>query len=97
MKLLKPYQDEGYFQAFPFGTDLLPDDVALGGSLKAMKALAGGYPLKLVGGLLLELIRPIPKSAARHIERMKLENPSSLKEKLLRKMVVFALRNNKRL
>jgi acyl-CoA hydrolase len=97
LKLLKPYQDEGYFQPFPFGTDLLPDDIALGGSLKVMKALAGGYPLKLAGGLLFELIRPIPKSAARHIERMKLDKPSSIKEKLLRKMVIFALRNNKRL
>jgi len=96
-KLLKPYQDQGYFQPFPFGTDLLPDDIALGGSLKAMKGLAAGYPLKLVKGLLLELIRPIPKTIDRHLERMFLKNPSSLKERIMRKMVVFALRNNNRL
>ncbi len=96
-KLLKPYQEQGYFQPFPFGTDLLPDDIALGGSLKAMKGLAAGYPLKLVKGLLFELIRPIPKSAQRHIDRMKLTEPSGLKEKIMRKMVIFALRNNNRL
>ncbi len=97
VKLLKPYQDQGYFQPFPFGTDLLPDDIALGGSLKAMKGLAAGYPLKLVKGLLLELMRPIPKSAERHIERMKLTEPASLKERIMRKMIIFALRNNNRL
>lgn len=97
VKLLKPYQDQGYFQPFPFGTDLLPDDIALGGSLKAMKGLAAGYPLKLVKGLLLELIRPIPKSAQRHIERMKLTEPASIKERIMRKMIIFALRNNNRL
>ena len=97
IKLLKPYQEQGYFQPFPFGTDLLPDDIALGGSLKVLKATAAGYPLKLVKGLLFELFRPIPASAQRHIERMKLENPESVKERILRKMVVFALRNNNRL
>lgn len=97
VKLLKPYQDQGYFQPFPFGTDLLPDDIALGGSLKAMKGLAAGYPLRLVKGLLLELIRPIPKSAQRHIERMKLTQPASVKERIMRKMIIFALRNNNRL
>ncbi|HNX24305.1 MAG TPA: hypothetical protein PKG60_09675, partial [Spirochaetota bacterium] len=97
VKLLKPYQDQGYFQPFPFGTDLLPDDIALGGSLKAMKGLAAGYPLKLVTGLLLEFIRPIPKSAQRHIERMKLTEPASIKERVMRKMIIFALRNNNRL
>lgn len=97
VKLLKPYQDQGYFQPFPFGTDLLPDDIALGGSLKAMKGLAAGYPLKLVKGLLFELIRPIPKSAQRHIERMKLTEPASIKERIMRKMIIFALRNNNRL
>lgn len=95
--LLKPYQGEGYFNTFPFGTDLSDDDIALGGSLKAMKALAAGYPGKLIRGILLELFRPVPQSAARHIERMGLSKPSSGKERILRKVIVFALRNNKRL
>ena len=97
VKLLKPYQEQGYFQPFPFGTDLSPDDIALGGSLKVLKVTAAGAPLKLAKGLLLELFRPIPASAQRHIERMQLTNPASVKERILRKMVIFALRNNKRL
>jgi hypothetical protein len=97
VSLLKPYQEKGYFKPFPFGTDLLPIEIKLGGSLKAMKALVGGAPLKFVRGLVFELIRPIPKSAAEYIERMNLAKPSSLKEKIMRKMIVFALRNNKML
>ncbi len=96
-KLLKPYQDDGYFKPFPFGTDLNDDDIALGGSLKVLKATAAGSPLKLVKGLLVELFRPLPEYAQRHIERMKLSNPASVKERIMRKMVVFALRNNNRL
>jgi hypothetical protein len=51
----------------------------------------------MVKGLLLEFFKPIPKSAHNHIERMNLLNPSSLKEKIMRKTVVFALRNNNEL
>jgi Acetyl-CoA hydrolase len=92
--LLKPYQNQGVFQAFPFGTDLTEDEAALGGALKSIKKLSTENRLKLMRGLLLELFRPIPKSTYRYIERMKLLDPSTLKERILRKMVVFALRNN---
>jgi hypothetical protein len=60
-----------------------------------MKNLMGGYPLKFVGGAVFELLRPIPKSAAKYLERMDLAKPSSIKEKITRKLIVFALRNNK--
>ena len=95
--LLKPYQAQGLFQPFPFGTDLTTDDIALGGSLKALKGLSKGNPLKMLKGLLLEFFKPIPKSAHNHMERMNLLNPSSIKDKIMRKTVVFALRNNNEL
>lgn len=95
--ILGPYQQQGYFKPHPFGTDLTPDEIALGGSLKALKALSTGYPLRMARGLFLELFRPIPKSAYRYLEMMDLSKPKNIKERLLRKMVVFALRNNKRL
>jgi len=93
--LLKPYQERGYFQPFPFGTDLTQQEIKLGGSLKAMKALVAGYPLKFARGVGLEFIRPIPKSAAEYLARMDLAKPSSVKERVMRKLIVFALRNNK--
>jgi len=95
--VLKPYQAEGYFKPFPFGTDLTDQEIALGGSLKGMKALAQGAPLKLAGGLLTELFKFTPKTATQYLEMMDLHKPSSLKEKILKKMVVFALRHNKKI
>lgn len=92
--LLSPYQAKGYFHPFPFGTDLTRDDIELAGSLKALKHLGSGYPGKLAKGLLLESFRPIPESAHHHLERMELIKPSSIKERIYRKMVVLALRNN---
>ncbi len=95
--LLKPYQAQGLFQPYPFGTDLTRQEIILGGSLKAFKALATGYPLKMIRGLLLELFRPTPPSAYDYLARMDLHQPASLKERFLRKTVVFALRNNQQL
>ena len=92
--LLKPYQEHGIFHPFPFGTDLTADDITLGGALKALKGLSKGNPLKMVMGVLLEFFKPIPKSTHNHMERMNLLNPSSLKDKIMRKTVIFALRNN---
>ncbi|MGE5405073.1 MAG: acetyl-CoA hydrolase/transferase C-terminal domain-containing protein [Candidatus Saccharibacteria bacterium] len=96
-ELLNPYKQQGYFQPFPFGTDLMPEEVALGGSLKGLKALSTGDPVKLYSGILKELFKPIPEAAEPYIKRMDLENPSTIKEKVMRKMVVFALRNAGRL
>jgi acyl-CoA hydrolase len=94
-KLLKPYQAQGYFKAFPFGTDFTPEEVTLGGSLRGMKNLLTGSPLKFGRGVLFELLRPIPKSAEKYLVRMGLAKPASMKEKITRKLVLFALRNNK--
>ncbi|PKL16567.1 MAG: hypothetical protein CVV49_15640 [Spirochaetae bacterium HGW-Spirochaetae-5] len=93
-KLLKPYQDKGYFKAFPFGTDLTDDDIELGSSLKAMKVLGESSKIKMIAGLIGEFVKPVPVSAERHLKRMKLDKPESFKEKIYRKMILFALRNN---
>lgn len=95
--ILAPYQQKGYFKPHPYGTDLTQDEIILGGSLKALKALSTGYPLKLAGGLFLELFRPVPRTAHRYLELVDLAQPKGVKERMLRKMVVFALRNSKRI
>jgi len=91
--LLKPYQSQGLFPQFPFGTELTEVDVTLIGALKGLKGLAKGNRIKLVKGMALELFRPIPKTAQHYLERMKLLHPSSINERILRKIIVFALRS----
>lgn len=92
--LLAPYQAQGYFPPFPFGTEFTEDDADLVGALKGFQAFASGYPGKVVRSLLLELIRPIPQAAHHHLHRMELMEPSSAKERLFRKIVVLALRHS---
>ncbi|MDO0826072.1 acetyl-CoA hydrolase/transferase C-terminal domain-containing protein [Desulfosporosinus nitroreducens] len=92
--LLKPYQTHGVFQPFPFGTDLTDTEIALGGALKGLKKLSSGNRLKMATGLLQEFFRPIPESTHHYMERLNLLKPSSIQERILRKLVVFALRNN---
>lgn len=91
--LLKPYQSQGFFPQFPFGTDLTEIDVTLAGALKGLKGLAKGNRLKMAKGMVQEFFRPIPNSAQHYLDRMKLVHASSINEKIMRKTVVFALRN----
>ena len=93
-ELLAPYQAQGYFPPFPFGTDFSPEDLQLAGSLKALNALVSSSPGKVVKGMLAELFRSIPASAQPHLDRMELARPTSVKERIYRKLVVLALRNN---
>lgn len=92
--LLKPYQSQGVFLPFPFGTDLTETEIALGGALKSLKKLSAGSPFKLAGGMAKEFARPIPASASPYLKRLKLHKPASFQERVMRKLVVFALRNN---
>ncbi|HOP30618.1 MAG TPA: acetyl-CoA hydrolase/transferase C-terminal domain-containing protein, partial [Spirochaetota bacterium] len=94
-ELIKPYQEQGYFKVFPFGTDFKMEEVMLASSMRALKELASDKPLKLLRGLLLEAIKPVPESASVFIRHMELEKPASLKERIARNMVILALRNSK--
>lgn len=95
--LLKPYQEKGYFKVFPFGTDIMDDEVVIGGSLKAFKAKAADSKLFAVKGLLSEFKRSVPENAIPYLKRMQLDTTSSFKEKIMQKVVLFALRNNEKI
>jgi acyl-CoA hydrolase len=93
-EMLKPFQAEGYFPAFPFGTDLFEEEIILGGSLKALAKTS--KPL-IVRGILFELFRFVPEKAEPLLKRMQLDKPSNLREKILQKVVLAALRLNKKI
>lgn len=86
---LKPFQADGHFAPFPFGTDFTTEEIAIGGSLKA---LAAKKKPTIIKGLLSELFRPIPPRAKPYLERMQLDNPKTGKEKIMRKVVLSAMR-----
>lgn len=92
--MLKPFQADGLFVAFPFGTDFTAEEVAIGGSLKALTAKKKPVIIK---GLLKELFKPVPAHAEPYLKRMQLDAPSGRKEKIMQKVVLSALRANGRI
>lgn len=91
---LKPFQKNGHFPPFPFGTDLTEEEIAIGGSLKSF---AKKKKAAVVKSIVTELFRPIPPVAAPFLKRMQLDKPRSGKERLLRKVVLSAMRANGRI
>ena len=89
---IKKYQAKGYFKQFPFGTDILPDEVVLAGSLKGLVAYKTEKPVKTILKLVTELVKPVPEKAAPYLKRMDLEKPANFGERFQQKTVIAALK-----
>jgi len=90
---IRPYQAQGYFKQFPFGTDVLPEEAVLAGSLKGLKAYKDAKPVSTIFKLLTEMVKPVPEKAAPYLKRMDLENPKNFGERFQQKTVLVALKN----
>jgi len=94
---IKPYQAQGHFKQFPFGTDLLPEEITLGGSLKMFKNFKTEHPISMARGLISEMLRSVPEKAIPYLKRMELDKPANFNEKFLQKIVILALRRNNKI
>jgi len=92
--MLKPFQADGHFVPFPFGTDFTAEEVVIGGSLKTLKAKRKG---EIIKGIVKEMFKTVPPHAEPYLKRMRLDNPSDRKEKIMRKVVLSALRAHGRI
>ena len=92
--MLRPYQSDGHFVAFPFGTDFTAEEIAIGASLKTINAKSRGQQIKL---LVKEMFKPIPPHAMPFLVRMGLDNPQNREEKIQQKIVIAAMRAANRL
>ena len=87
----KPQRAQGLFGAFPLGSDFTPEELKLAAALKQVKAKAGATPKwKLLLGLL-RAGEP-PASMQPYLARLKLEQPKTLQDKVVRMLLVEALR-----
>lgn len=86
---MKPFREQGYFKPFPLGQDLTAEEVVLIGSLRKLKHNLAAKKVNL--GSLGKTITSVPSITMPYLERMRLDKPSSLKEKVLQKVVVYAL------
>lgn len=90
---LGPFADD--LEQFPFGTRLTDEEVALGGALRSLQAKMQNREFR--GLLGLQNIRQsvsVPQAAEPYLERMDLDSPSTVRERLYRRLVVLALADN---
>ena len=78
----------GLFEQFPFGTDFTPEEVVLG---KALTALKDKTVRTLPRARDLGRTFAIPEKAQPYLQRMRLDAPRGVKERLMQRVVVYAL------
>jgi acyl-CoA hydrolase len=88
---IAPFKAKGFFEPFPFGTDFTDEELVIGKSLKWLKAqmTEGFSKVSSLGKAM--TIRTVPEGAKPYLERLHLDNPGSAKEKMMQKLVVYAL------
>ncbi|MBF0376638.1 MAG: hypothetical protein HQK72_04055 [Desulfamplus sp.] len=86
-----PYRMQGFFSAFPFGTAFTKEEIILGKALRGFKELAARNKFAVMNGLISKSIGGIPEKAIPYLERMDLANPKTVQERMMQKMVIFAL------
>jgi hypothetical protein len=92
--MFKPFQADGHFAPFPFGTDFTAEEIVIGGSLKALTAKKKPAIIK---GLIAEMFKSVPPHAEPYLKRMQLDKPGTSKEKIMRKVVLSAMRASGRI
>jgi acyl-CoA hydrolase len=80
----------GLFPALPFGTDLTPEELVLGRALRQLKDDVAKRRFWPTARALRATLVP-PRETLPYLERMRLDRPSSLRERLLRTVVLYAL------
>jgi acyl-CoA hydrolase len=90
-RLLAPYRARGLFRPFPFGTDLTHEEIALRQALEYLKRIRTQKRLPLTQARHLRSVAVVPDSARPYLERMGLDAPRTLKERLMQRALVYAL------
>ncbi len=90
-RALAPHRAAGLFGELPYGSDLTPEEIALGRALRRLQARARTWSGRLA--IAARLLRPLPRDADRValLERMNLAAPRGAGERWLRRLVAASL------
>jgi acyl-CoA hydrolase len=89
--ILAPYRARDQLQPFPFGTDLTREEVVLAKALRGLKRMVARKRPPLRHLRHVRKLVTVPETARPYLERMGLARPRGIKERLLRRAVVYAL------
>ncbi|WP_150914488.1 acetyl-CoA hydrolase/transferase C-terminal domain-containing protein [Marinobacter halotolerans] len=91
---IKALRDEGFFPPFPLGTDFTDEEIALGKSLKDIKALME-RPKEMIRALIRSFVHKVDaKEAHPFLERLSLEHPDTPRDKILQHLLLLELEEN---
>ncbi len=85
------YREQGLFDQFPFGTDLTREEVVLAKALRALQRVVDRKRPTAPKPTHLRSMVSVPETARVYLERMGLDKPRTLKERLLQRAVLYAL------
>jgi acyl-CoA hydrolase len=90
-RVLAPHRERGLFRKFPFGTDLTEEEVVLGKALEFLKQAVERKKLRMPRFAEIRKTINVPINARSYLERMELDRPHTIKERLLKRALVYAL------
>jgi len=85
-RTLESFRREGLLPEYPQGTDLTDVEATLARALRAMQAGKRRASPKIIR----RVLSP-PEEASPYLERLRLDEPSSLRERVMRRVVLYAL------
>ena len=90
-RCLAAHQEQGLLPSYPFGTDMTKEEIALGASLRRIKALSE-EPRHFIAKSLKALLHRGDEAAARpFLERIHLDHPETTKDFLLQQLLMLEL------
>lgn len=92
--ILGKWRKKGFFPAFPLGSDFTHEEIALGKSLKDIKALMSN-PRSMVKAVIRSFVHKVDAEEAKpFLERLSLTHPDSTKDKILQHLLLLELEEN---
>lgn len=90
-KSLASYRKRGLFPPFPFGTDLTEEENTLRKALLVLKQMSEGRKFRVPQFADLRKTLLVPDRAQPYLARMELNRPKTIKERFMRRSLVYAL------
>ena len=89
---LQAFRKQNYFPAFPFGSDFTDEEIVLGKVLKSLKSSLSG-PAAIAMALARAVdVGPLPEKAIPYLQRMQLEQPETIKERMAQRLIIAELK-----
>ena len=94
ISILGEWRKKGLFPAFPLGSDFTSEEIALGKSLKDIKAIMSN-PRSMVKAVIRSFVHKVDAEEAKpFLERLSLSHPDSTKDKILQHLLLLELEEN---